>query len=249
MRDGDAVVHLNFRADRARQLTRALALPGLRRIRPRPAADGPADVVTLTEYQAPDELPVAVAFPPHRRSTRWPPTCHGSGCGSCTWPRPRSTRTSPTSSTVASRRRCPAKTASWSLAARRADLRPCAGDERAGDHRTAAWPPSAQARTTSSSSTTPTRTWSGTPAYGTRRCGRRVHRRLPGRVTEATLAAGGALVFTADHGNIEEMRDQAGAPQTQHTTSPVPLVLVAEAFAAAGCGTASWPTSPRPCAS
>ena len=45
---------------------------------------------------------------------------------------------------------------------------------------------------------------------------------------DAALEAGGALVVTADHGNIEEMRDPAGAPQTQHTTSPVPLVLVGE---------------------
>ena len=47
------------------------------------------------------------------------------------------------------------------------------------------------------------------------------------------LAAGGALVITADHGNIEEMRDEAGNPQTKHTTSPVPLVLVGEAWRAA----------------
>ena len=49
------------------------------------------------------------------------------------------------------------------------------------------------------------------------------------RVADATLAAGGALLITADHGNIEEMRDEAGKPQTKHTTSPVPMVLVNEA--------------------
>ena len=32
--------------------------------------------------------------------------------------------------------------------------------------------------------------------------------------------------MTADHGNIEEMRDPAGAPQTKHTTAPVPFVLI-----------------------
>jgi 2,3-bisphosphoglycerate-independent phosphoglycerate mutase len=45
------------------------------------------------------------------------------------------------------------------------------------------------------------------------------------RLLEATRAAGGALIVTADHGNIEEMRDAAGAPQTKHTTAPVPLLL------------------------
>jgi len=48
------------------------------------------------------------------------------------------------------------------------------------------------------------------------------------RVSAAVLAVDGALMITADHGNIEEMRDADGAPQTKHTTSPVPLVLVAE---------------------
>ena len=50
------------------------------------------------------------------------------------------------------------------------------------------------------------------------------------RVARATLQAGGALVITADHGNIEEMRDPEGKPQTKHTTSPVPLVLVADDY-------------------
>ena len=35
LRDGDPIVHVNFRADRARQLTHALADAGLRRLRPR----------------------------------------------------------------------------------------------------------------------------------------------------------------------------------------------------------------------
>jgi 2,3-bisphosphoglycerate-independent phosphoglycerate mutase len=46
------------------------------------------------------------------------------------------------------------------------------------------------------------------------------------RLVDACLEVGGALLVTADHGNIEEMRDPAGAPQTKHTTAPVPFVLV-----------------------
>jgi 2,3-bisphosphoglycerate-independent phosphoglycerate mutase len=49
-----------------------------------------------------------------------------------------------------------------------------------------------------------------------------------GRVSVAVLEAGGALIVTADHGNIEEMRDERGEPQTKHTTSEVPLVLVGD---------------------
>ena len=48
-----------------------------------------------------------------------------------------------------------------------------------------------------------------------------------GRVVEATLAAGGVALVTADHGNAEEMIDRAtGRPMTAHTTNPVPVVLV-----------------------
>jgi 2,3-bisphosphoglycerate-independent phosphoglycerate mutase len=53
------------------------------------------------------------------------------------------------------------------------------------------------------------------------------------RLLDAALAAGGALLVTADHGNIEEMRDPDGAPQTKHTTAPVPFVLVAAGWQAA----------------
>ena len=51
------------------------------------------------------------------------------------------------------------------------------------------------------------------------------------RVIEATLAAGGVALVTADHGNAEEMIDRAtGLPMTAHTTNPVPVVLVAPEY-------------------
>lgn len=49
-----------------------------------------------------------------------------------------------------------------------------------------------------------------------------------GRLARAALGTHSSLVITADHGNVEEMRDADGHPQTKHTTSPVPLVLVSE---------------------
>jgi 2,3-bisphosphoglycerate-independent phosphoglycerate mutase len=50
-----------------------------------------------------------------------------------------------------------------------------------------------------------------------------------GRVTEATLAAGGELLITADHGNAEQMVDpKADQPHTAHTVNPVPLIYVGE---------------------
>ena len=62
VRPGDAVVHANFRADRARQLTHALADPGFTGF-DRPLVDDLL-VVTMTEYEA--GLPVEVAFPPEQ---------------------------------------------------------------------------------------------------------------------------------------------------------------------------------------
>jgi 2,3-bisphosphoglycerate-independent phosphoglycerate mutase len=50
-----------------------------------------------------------------------------------------------------------------------------------------------------------------------------------GAVEAAVRAAGGALVVTADHGNLEMMRDPVtGQPHTAHTVGPVPLVYVGD---------------------
>jgi 2,3-bisphosphoglycerate-independent phosphoglycerate mutase len=48
-----------------------------------------------------------------------------------------------------------------------------------------------------------------------------------GKVIDATRAKGGALLITADHGNCELMKDPGtGQPHTAHTTNPVPLLYV-----------------------
>src|SRR6266487_1383169 len=53
-----------------------------------------------------------------------------------------------------------------------------------------------------------------------------------GRVVEATLAVGGGLLITADHGNAEQLIEyDTGKPFTAHTTFPVPLYLVAPQLA------------------
>ena len=47
-----------------------------------------------------------------------------------------------------------------------------------------------------------------------------------GRIADAVRAAGGALVVTADHGNCEMMRDPGtGGPHTAHTLNRVPVLL------------------------
>jgi 2,3-bisphosphoglycerate-independent phosphoglycerate mutase len=46
-----------------------------------------------------------------------------------------------------------------------------------------------------------------------------------GRIVEAVGALGGACLVTADHGNAENELTAGGAPQTAHTTNPVPCIL------------------------
>src|SRR5947199_1314210 len=50
-----------------------------------------------------------------------------------------------------------------------------------------------------------------------------------GRIEAAIRARGGAMLITADHGNAELMIDPAtGGPHTAHTTNPVPFIVVSE---------------------
>ncbi len=49
------------------------------------------------------------------------------------------------------------------------------------------------------------------------------------RIEAAVRARGGAMLITADHGNAEMMIDPVtGGPHTAHTTNPVPFIVVAE---------------------
>jgi len=51
-----------------------------------------------------------------------------------------------------------------------------------------------------------------------------------GELEAAILAVGGDMLITADHGNLENMWDeQSNQPATQHSMNPVPLVLVGRA--------------------
>jgi len=47
-----------------------------------------------------------------------------------------------------------------------------------------------------------------------------------GRMLEAVAASGGRACITADHGNVECMIDEHGAPHTAHTMNPTPCILV-----------------------
>jgi 2,3-bisphosphoglycerate-independent phosphoglycerate mutase len=49
--------------------------------------------------------------------------------------------------------------------------------------------------------------------------------RCLGQVIEAVHASGGTCLVTADHGNAEHMLEDDGSPNTAHSTNPVPLIV------------------------
>jgi 2,3-bisphosphoglycerate-independent phosphoglycerate mutase len=223
----DAAVHLNFRADRARQLTHALAQPSFDRF-DRGGADA-FDVTTLTEYQAPDELPVAVAFPPLVIDSL---AAHLSRLGK------RQLHVAETE-----------KYAHVTYFFNGGVEEPFAGEDRILVPSNREVPTYDLAPEMSAGPITDslveaignreydfivanyanadmvghTGIWSAAVEAANVLDG------CLGRLARAALGERAPLVITADHGNIEEMRDAEGNPQTKHTTSPVPLVLVSEA--------------------
>jgi 2,3-bisphosphoglycerate-independent phosphoglycerate mutase len=224
MQDGDAVVFMNFRADRARQFTTCLAVDdfdGFDRGQ-RPAL---SSIVTLTEYAA--GLPVTVAYPPASLEDTLPELVSAAGLsqlriaetekyahvtfffsGGVEQVYPGEERILVPSPQVATydlqpEMSCPELTDKLVEAIRsgRFDLIVCnvANPDMVGH--------------------------TGVLAAAIR-AAEAVDIAL-GRVREAIEAVGGALLITADHGNLEQMRDaDTGQPHTQHTTGPVPLVYV-----------------------
>jgi 2,3-bisphosphoglycerate-independent phosphoglycerate mutase len=231
MADGDAVVHLNFRADRARQLTQALALADFDDFdRGTPPQ---ISVTTLTEYQAGDELPVRVAFPPlvidslaahlsrlgkrqlHVAETEKYAhvTYFFNGGVEDAFPGEDrilipSNREVPTYDLVPEMSAGPITDAVVeALDGRHYDFIVVnyANPDMVGH--TGIWEAAIRAA--------------------------EVIDGCLGRLARAALGSDSPMIITADHGNIEEMRDADGLPQTKHTTSPVPIVLVSAAHRSA----------------
>jgi 2,3-bisphosphoglycerate-independent phosphoglycerate mutase len=224
---GDAIVHLNFRADRARQLTQALALPAFSAF-DRGVAPVEVPVTTLTVYQDRAELPVAVAFPPivvdglaahlsrlHLRQLHLAETekyAHVTYFfnGGVEAPFPGEERI-----LVPSRRDVPTY-----------DLAPAMSAGPITDHLVEAVASGALdfivVNYANPDMVGHTGDWDAA------RSALAVTDACLARAEAAVLAAGGALVVTADHGNVERMRDADGQPHTAHTTADVPIVVIGE---------------------
>ena len=207
-RDGDVVVFMNFRADRARQLTRALTDPAFdgfaARARAAARARTSASRATATSSR---DLPVA--FAPQSVAQRLRRVPGAARPHAAAHRRDREVRAR---HLLLQRRRrggLPGRGPHPRAVAARSPPTTCKPEMSAPevtDKLVAAI--ALAASTTRSSATTPTATWSATPATSTRRS-RRSRRSTPASAASSTAAraAGGEVLITADHGNAEKMHD------------------------------------------
>jgi 2,3-bisphosphoglycerate-independent phosphoglycerate mutase len=240
VRDRDPIVHVNFRADRARQLVHALAVPGFASF-DLASPDGrraPRDllVVTMTEYES--GLPVEVAFGPEEArslaqafsETGWTQfhvaetekyahvTYFFNGGVEAPWPGEE-------------RRLVPSpKVATY-------DLQPEMSAAGVTDELVAAIRSGRYdfivANFANPDMVGHTGVWSATVQALEALDG------CLGRIVEAVAEVeaadptgpGVALLITADHGNADDEIDAAGRPVTKHSLNPVPLLATGRAVA------------------
>lgn len=245
LRDRDPIVHVNFRADRGRQLTHALSEPAFDAFeRTSPAGRAaPADilVVTMSEYES--GLPVLVAFGPEEARSMAQAFSEAGWTqfhvaetekyahvtyffnGGVETPWPGEVRRLVPSPKVATYDLQP----EMSAAGVTAELVAAIGS---GTYDFIV------ANFANPDMVGHTGVWDATvTALG-------VIDGCLGRIFDAVAAleaadpdGPGALLFvTADHGNADEMIDEAGEPVTKHSLNPVPLLGMGRALAGHGLG-------------
>ena len=223
IRDGDAVIFTNYRNDRARELSHALLDTDFSGF-PRGTVPQGLHYVTMTEYEA--GLPVAIAFPPHdvREPLAAVLAAHGLRQfhaaetekyphvtfffnGGREEPFPGEERTLTPSPRVATY-----------------DLQPEMSAAGVADAAIAAVESGRFDFIIVNFANPDMVGHTGVLAAAIAAC--ETADACAGRLVAAILAAGGAALLTADHGNAEIMIDEAtGGPYTAHTTNPVPLWL------------------------
>jgi len=225
IRPGDAVLFFNFRPDRARQLTRALAEPGFHEFDTGERPD--INFATLTQYQEDWDYPVA--FAPERPETTIAATLAERGV--------KQLHVAETEKyahvtyffnggeedeyegeerrLVDSPRDVPTY-----------DQKPEMSARAAADQFVGAWPEGGFGFGIINFANPDMVGHTGViPAAVT--AIETVDECL-GRVVAAVHQSGGACVITADHGNADHMLEDDGSPNTAHSLNPVPLIVTAD---------------------
>jgi 2,3-bisphosphoglycerate-independent phosphoglycerate mutase len=229
IRSTNSVIAFNFRPDRMREITRALAEPGFEEI-DRGGAKPVARYATMTQYE--EGWPYPVAFPPEHPAVTLPHVLAERGLRQLH---------------VAETEKYPHVTYFFNGG----EERPCPGEERElvpspRDVPTYDYKPEMSGPEAADAFV---RGWkAATPAFGiinfanadmvghtgvipaAVRAVETVDRCL-GEVVPTVLASGGACVITADHGNADHMLEPDGSPNTAHSMNPVPLIVTVHGVA------------------
>jgi 2,3-bisphosphoglycerate-independent phosphoglycerate mutase len=226
IRPGDSVIAFNFRPDRMRQITQALADPHFDEI-DRGGAEPVERYVTLTEYE--EGWPYPVAFPPERpaitlahviakeggkqlhvaETEKYPHVTYFFGGGEEDpeegerrelVPSPRDVPTYDHKPEMSAREAAAAFVDAWGEDEPRFGIINFANADMVGH--------------------TGVIEAAVTAVETVDAC--------LGDVVGAVRKTGGALVITADHGNADNMLEPDGSPNTAHSLNPVPLVVTVE---------------------
>ncbi len=226
IRPGDAVFGLNFRPDRMREITRALAEPGFEEI-DRGGAALVERFATLAEYE--EGWPYPVAFPPARpaitmthviaheggeqlhvaETEKYPHVTYFFGGGEEEpetgerrelVPSPRDVATYDEKPEMSAREAADAFTSAWREGDFRFGIINFANADMVGH--TGVIPAAVRAIETVDA--------------------------CLADIVAAVQDSGGALLITADHGNADEMLEEDGSPDTAHSLNPVPVIVTVE---------------------
>jgi 2,3-bisphosphoglycerate-independent phosphoglycerate mutase len=226
IRPGDSVIAFNFRPDRMRQITRALAEPGFAAV-DRGGAEVVERFTTLTEYE--EGWPYPVAFPPSRpqvtlpqlvaraggrqlhvaETEKYPHVTYFFGGGEEDpedgerrelVPSPRDVPTYDHKPEMSAREATRAFVGAWGQDGFRFGIINFANPDMVGH--TGVIPAAVEAIETVDA--------------------------CLGEVVRAVRETGGACVVTADHGNADNMLEPDGSPNTAHSLNPVPLIVTVD---------------------
>jgi 2,3-bisphosphoglycerate-independent phosphoglycerate mutase len=234
IRPGDSVIAFNFRPDRMRELSRALADPGFDEI-DRGGAPPVERYTTVTQYE--EDWTYPVAFPPEYPATTLPKVLSAAGIKQLH---------------VAETEKYPHVTYFFNGG----NEEPCEGETRelvasprdvpTYDHK-----PQMSAREAAGAFVSDWR--AGHPGFGIINFANadmvghtgvipaavaavETVDGCLGEVVEAVHASGGACIVTADHGNADNMLEPDGSPNTAHSLNPVPLIVTVPRLSLRGGG-------------